>query len=177
MRIVTWNCCRGDFTAKAALLESMRADVVVFQECAKPATESAATLWFGDNPKIGVAIRARPSYQLKALPALVDAPKYVIPIAVTGPVEFTLFAVWSIGKQAYPYVEAVCKAVTLYRDLIRSGPTVLAGDFNSNAIWDKDHPADLNHSALVSQLEELGLASAYHHALGEKHGQETKPSY
>ena len=65
---------------------------------------------------------------------------------MSGPRDFTLFAIWSVGGQQYRYVEAVVKAVHMYRDLIGAALTVIAGDFNSNAIWDKEHPADLNHA-------------------------------
>lgn len=138
---------------------------------------SADTLWFSDNPKIGLAVRARPPYQFQALPSLPDTPKYVIPVSVTGPVSFTLFAVWSIQGQEHPYVRAICKAVDLYSHLIRDNPAVVVGDFNSNAIWDKDHPPEMNHSALVDRLASLGLVSAYHHVRNEPHGAEKEPSY
>lgn len=177
MRIVTWNCCRGDFEVKAGLLNALNADVVVFQECAKPLTESQDTLWFGDNPKNGLAVRARPPYHLKALPAQADAPKYVIPVAVTGPVNFTLLAVWSVGKQEYPYVRAISKSIDLYEEAITGVPAVVMGDFNSNAIWDTEHPADLNHSALVSKLASFDMVSAYHHVRKESHGSEREHSY
>ena len=32
MRLVTWNCCRGAFGKKAALLDSLSADVTVIQD-------------------------------------------------------------------------------------------------------------------------------------------------
>jgi len=51
------------------------------------------------------------------------------------------------------------------------------GDLNSNAIWDQQHPAALNHSALVERLRILDLASAYHAFFAEKQGAETRPTY
>jgi hypothetical protein len=58
MRLVTWNCCRGPFEEKVALLNSLSPDVVVMQECGKPRAEDHQTLWFGDNPRTGLGLRA-----------------------------------------------------------------------------------------------------------------------
>ena len=177
MRLVTWNCCRGPYARKMPLLDTLAPDIAVVQECAKPELQSPNCLWFGDNPKQGVAVRASPPYRLQALPVLQDAPKYAIPVSATGPTEFTLLAVWTLGKQPYRYVEAAARAVDMYRDLIAGSPTVLIGDLNSNAIWDATHPPEFNHSALVKRLAGLGLVSAYHHSHKEPHGSETRPTY
>ena len=178
MRLVTWNCCRGAFDRKVPLLDRLAADIAVVQECARPACESPTCLWFGDNLRQGLAVRARPPYRLKALPPLRDVPKYVIPIAVSGPRRFTLLAVWMLGKpQAHPYVEGAIRAIEMYRELIASSPTVVLGDLNSNTIWDHQHKPHLSHSGLVARLAELGLVSAYHHYRAEPHGRETKPTF
>lgn len=149
----------------------------MIQECAKPLAESPQRLWFGENPRQGIAVEAFGAYQLRALPVMADAPKYVLPVQVIGPRSFVLFAVWTLGKQTYPYVEAAARAVDLYRSVIAESPTVFVGDFNSNTIWDATHPRDLNHSSLVARLSSLGLVSAYHHARGETHGRESEATY
>jgi exonuclease III len=178
MRLVTWNCCRGSYERKVPLLDSLAADIAVVQECARPESESPTRLWFGDNPRQGLAVQARPPYRLKALPPLNDVPKYVIPISVTGPKRFTLLAVWMLGKpQTYPYVEGTHRAVEMYRDLLARSPTVVLGDLNSNTIWDHEHKPHSSHSGLVARLADLGLVSAYHHCLDEAHGSETQPTF
>jgi hypothetical protein len=106
----------------------------------------------------------------------VDVPKFVFPVQVLGPRNFTLIAVWSKGGQKYRYVMGVVKAIQTYRSLFESSPTVLIGDLNSNAIWDSLHPEGLNHSALINLLSELGLVSSYHHFYGEAQGLETRPT-
>lgn len=177
MRIVTWNCCRGAYAKKVPLLEALAPDIAVIQECAKPLAESEQCLWFGDNPRQGLAVQAYGGYQLHPLPVLLEAPKYVVPIEVSGPRRFTLFAIWTLGNQEFRYVEAAAKAVDLYRDVISASATVLIGDFNSNTIWDSTHPPELNHSALVRRLHGLGIVSAYHHMRGEAHGEESLPTF
>jgi hypothetical protein len=177
MRLVTWNSCRGPCAQKVGLLGTLRADIAVIQECAKPEAESASLLWFGDNPRQGIAVVARGDYRLKRLRRARAVPRYVFPVEVSGPHCFTLLAVWTKDKQEYKYIRAAVRAVHLYRKLIESGPTVLAGDTNSNAIWDKQHPAGQNHSALVAQLAGYGMVSAYHAFFNEPHGKETRPTY
>lgn len=177
MHLVTWNSCRGAYAKKAPLLDVLAPDIAVIQECSRPAIESETCLWFGDNPRQGIAIRATPPYRVRRLPALEGVPKYVVPISVEGPLEFTILAVWTKGNQTYNYVEAVVQAVGMYRGLITKSPTVLVGDLNSNVIWDATHHRELNHSALVTLLDTLGLVSAYHTFHGELPGRETRPTF
>lgn len=176
MRIVTWNCCRGAYAKKVPLLDSLAADIAVIQECGRPTTESETCLWFGDNPRQGIAVRSTNGYRLWALPALPDVPKFVFPVEVTGPESFLLLVVWSKGRQTFRYVMGVVKAVETYRGLIASSPTMIVGDLNSNAIWDSSHPKHLNHSALIALLAELGIVSSYHAFFGEAQGKETRPT-
>jgi hypothetical protein len=177
MRLVTWNCCRGPCAQKVGLLDALQADIAVLQECARPAAESDSLLWFGDNLRQGIAVVARGGYRLKRLRQARSVPRYVFPVAVSGPHSFTLLAVWTKDKQEYKYIRAAVRAVHLYRKLIESGPTVLAGDTNSNAIWDKQHPVKMNHSALVKKLAGHGMVSAYHTFFNEAQGNETRPTY
>jgi endonuclease/exonuclease/phosphatase family metal-dependent hydrolase len=60
---------------------------------------------------------------------------------------------------------------------MQAQPTVLLGDFNSNTIWDAEHPSDRSHSALVRYLEGLGLVSAYHSRYEEVQGRESRPTF
>lgn len=175
MRIVTWNCCRGPALKKLPLLEPLRPTVSIVQECPRPLTEDDATLWFGDNPRQGIAVIASAGYRITAVQAR-EVPRYIIPIQVSGPVSFLLLAVWSQQDPEFRYVKGIIRAVDCYRDLIVGQPTVVAGDFNSNTIWDYKRPVGQNHSGLVRNLAELGLVSAYHHFYGEAHGTESRPT-
>ncbi len=177
MILVTWNCCRGPYLKKVALLDSLNADIAVLQECPRPPIESDRCLWFGDNPRQGIAIIAKPPYSLARLPARRAVPRFIVPMTVTGPRAFTLLAVWSKARQKHTYVAAVMKAVRMYRELLAAGPAVVIGDFNSNTFWDESRPADRNHSALVKMLGGLNLVSAYHTHFGEAQGAETRPTY
>lgn len=171
MRLVTWNARRGKFLQKSALLEPLLADIAVIQEIAAPAEASPQILWYGENRNQGMAVVARAPYTLTRLPELEGVPKYIVPVAVSGPRSFTLFAVWTLGEQARPYVQAACTAIDMYTVHFES-TVVLLGDFNSNAIWNKEHRKGLNHEAMVDRLRSRGLTSAYHSTRGVEHGVE-----
>lgn len=177
MRLITWNCCRGRFSAKVPLVQALVPDVAVLQECARPAEEEPSCLWFGENSRQGVAVLASGGYRVKALPSAPGVPRFTFPVQVSGPETFLILAVWSQRGPEYPYVEAVIRAVELYRESICSQSTVVIGDFNSNAIWDGKRPPSRSHSGLVQLLSALGLVSSYHSFFGEAHGAETRPTH
>ena len=178
LKLLTWNCCRGSFETKPPLVDHFNADISVFQEVSKPKVARANVLWFGKNPKIGMAIQARTPYSIKPLPALDGVPEYIVPIQVNGPQNFTLFAVWTKNDKALPYIRSLSTALDRYVDLLCQGaPVVVMGDFNSNAIWDKQHPKHLNHSSMVDRLDSVGLVSAYHQHSSFRHGEESDSTF
>ena len=177
MRLLTWNCCGGPFSKKIPLLTSLAPDIAVLPECPKPETECDTRLWFGENRHKGIAVLTSPRYRIRALSLEPNVPKFAFPLEVTGPVNFRLLVIWSKGKQPYRYVMGIVKAIQMYRHVIEGLPTVVIGDFNSNAIWDSWHSPDLNHSALVKLLGDLGLVSSYHYFYGETYGAETRPTF
>lgn len=175
MRIVTWNCCRGPVSRKLPLLASLRPCLSIIQECPRVQRDDGSLLWFGTNPRQGIAVIASGDWRIVAGEQR-DVPPFTFAVQVTGPVDFLLLAVWSQRNDDFRYVRAVIRAVECYRDLIVSQPTVIAGDFNSNTIWDYKRPETHNHSGLVRLLASLDLVSAYHQFFGETQGKESRPT-
>ena len=114
------------------MLEALSADIAVLQECARPLAESESLLWFGDNPRQGLAVVARGDYKLRRVRRARSVPKYVIPVEVTGPRNFLLFAVWTKTNQEHCYVEAAVRAVYLYRKLIASATSSVSSASNAS---------------------------------------------
>jgi len=73
-------------------------------------------------------------------------------------------------------VEQVWKAIDHYDRFISNKMTLLAGDFNSNTIWDKKR-STRNHSDVVKRLEEKGVFSCYHFHHKQSQGKEMHPTY
>jgi endonuclease/exonuclease/phosphatase family metal-dependent hydrolase len=99
---------------------------------------------------------------------------------VKGALNFTLVAVWACavkGNHRESYVGQIHKALRRRREWFGSGPVVMAGDFNSNAIFDRNRPK-ANHTTMVDELmEKYGLVSAYHNVYEMKHGAEEAPTF
>ena len=176
MRLVTWNCCRGGFDAKVRALDGLRYDIALVQEIARPDGENLPTrLWIGDKPTHGVAAVAANGFTLRRHRSPLGPLDPVVPIQVSGPRSFNLIAVW--GRQESRYIRGVHARLVALKGVVRRRPTVIAGDFNSNTIWDKPR-APIDHSRFVAWMrEELGLVSAYHAHFGEAHGMESTPTY
>ena len=177
MRLLTWNLCRGTLDRKGQAVAAVGFDIAVLPEVAKLSGETDHALWFGQNPRQGMAVLSSEEYFLRALPRSNDIPQLVVPIEVRGPRSFTLLAVWTLHQKHFRYIRAASKAIDHYASLFDTGPVVLLGDFNANKIWDNHHPPDLNFSSVAARLRQHGLVSAYHHHRAQAFGSETDPTF
>jgi hypothetical protein len=127
--------------------------------CAKPTRPHPGVHWLGGKPTQGVAVSVRPPSTAVAPPDAGTDDQVAYPVRIEGPRAFNLLAVWT--KPRPTYVASLWDALTQHADWLRDGPSVVAGDFNSHARWDrKGRP---NHSDLVARLrDEFGLVSAWH---------------
>lgn len=184
MKIITWNCNMA-FRKKAEYILRHKPDILVVPECEQPEKlaglpkrlQPKSSLWFGQNPNKGLGVFAYGEYSLRVLESHNESLKIILPIEVSGPENFTLFAVWA-NNPADPdgaYVEQTWKALTHYNEAIGAGTTVLAGDFNSNTIWDRPRRVG-NHSALVEKLAEKNISSCYHLYHSQQQGKEKHPT-
>jgi exonuclease III len=183
MKLITWNCARG-FDKKKALIFPTNPDIAVIQECSKKSTESPAydgyeAVWTDGNPKIGMGVFYKKNWSLRRLDETPSGIEWIVPFAVTGPQNFTLIAVWACqikGDKRASYVGQIGRALHEHRDWFESGPIVMMGDFNSNAVLNKGR-SGWNHSNMVSELATRGLVSGYHALNNQEHGSETTPTF
>lgn len=175
-RIVTWNCA-GKLREKYTLLQSLKADICIVQECENPVASrhkgyrefAANALWTGDVHYKGLGVFAREGISLSLLDWEAFCLRHFLPVRVNE--QWNLLAVWA----AKPYIEEYYVYHSIHRDKIDSH-TVVAGDFNSNQRWDRKHNKR-SHSAVAQMLADAGLVSAYHQVKGEMHGQESEPTF
>ncbi len=88
-------------------------------------------------------------------------------------------AVWACASGTSKkdrYVGQVYRALVTHSEWFNGNPVVVAGDFNSNTIWDGSRKSG-NHSDVVKFLDERGLVSAYHQNFNECQGTETTPTF
>lgn len=185
MKLITWNC-QGAFRKKAQQLNSLQPTIAVIQECESPLKLRfqgdlrlpTDFVWQGDNPDKGVGVFAYGDLQLAIDPSYDPTIRHCIPVRIQGEYNLNLLAIWAMGhkEKARSYIGQVYYAVQRYADFIRERATILVGDFNSNAIWDRER-AISNHSGVVKALAVANMASAYHEYFGETPGQENQNTY
>lgn len=167
---------------KADALLSLNPDVAVIPECTLKSIvafqeRGYETEWFGSDPlKKGLGVLSRKGWTVRALPPSVH--KWVVPIDIGGPIPFRLLAVWACRseiKGTSHYIGQLYHALLSQTGWFDGGPVVLAGDLNSNKVWDKERKVG-NHSDVVKMLDEWGLVSAYHQFHGEEQGRESCPT-
>ena len=104
--------------------------------------------------------------------------KWIVPVKVDSPTPFTLIAVWAcaVGSSRKDrYIGQIYQALMAHPEWFNGNPVVVAGDFNSNKIWDAKRKVG-NHSDVVKVLGERGLVSAYHEYFNESQGLESSPT-
>lgn len=187
MRLVAWNCNMALHRKRAALL-ALAPDIAVISECAAPerlaaqgALDGFATepVWIGRNPAKGLAVFARNGYSVRLAEDYWPALRWIAPVRVDGPVMCSLLAVWaqnfSAGVIRKHQVGPLRRGLARYRAFLAERPSLVAGDFNHNVIWDRPGWRN-NHAGAVARLEALGLVSVYHALSGEAPGAESVPT-
>jgi exonuclease III len=186
MKIITWNCNMA-YRKKATAILQYQPDIVVVPECEHPeklefspgTTLPKHMLWFGANKNKGIGIFSYSDFKFKLLRNYNPELKLIIPIAVKGGgFDFTLFAIWANnpGDPDGQYVTQTWKALEHYNKKLKRKATILAGDFNSNTIWDRPS-REGNHTDVVKRLEKKGIYSCYHKHLQQLQGKEQHPTH
>ncbi len=188
MRLVAWNCNMA-LDRKIEALLRLRPDVAVISECANPerlrlrgadAWLESEPIWIGNNPNKGLAVLTFNGYSAQLAEPYHPTLRYIAPVHISGAVDFNLLAVWaqnaSGGVIRKHQLGPLRRALAKYTPDFLSHPSVVAGDLNSNKIWDKPGWR-INHMAKVAIMEKLGLISAYHAVTGDLNGEETIPTH
>jgi exodeoxyribonuclease III len=187
MRLVIWNCAMK-FDQKYRELLGLRPDVAIISECAElnvlarkaPDFIPTSTVWHGENPSKGLAVFSFGNYQLTTSRDPQTDLKYVLPVDVHGPMNFKLLATWAFmgrndmkdGKDPGPLL----RSTFTYEAEIKSGNTIMAGDFNNHPRWDRPKNPR-NFADFLSRMDDLGMTSAYHKIYGLPMGEETVPTH
>ena len=175
------------FRKKADFILKLKPDILIVPECEHPeklnfqfdTPKPKDTLWFGTNQNKGLAIFSYSDYRFKLSGNYNPKLRLIIPIEVTGgQFDFTLFAIWAYNPQdrEYNYIGQVWKALNYYKDTLNCKNIILAGDFNSNVIWDKLNRKS-SHSMVVEKLKNLNISSCYHSHRNQVQGKEKHPTY
>ncbi len=200
MKIVTWNC-GGGFRNKIGHADSLNADLLIIQECEDPALSSIEYrkwagdyIWTGSNKNKGIGIFPKNghsvetlkwsgNYSLNGLHSQSEAKSWwtedlqlFLPFTLNN--DINILACWTKGSNdlVFGYIGQLWKYIQIHRNDLKYPRTIIAGDLNSNAIWDKPDRW-WNHSDAISELEELGFESLYHYLNDCAQGLEEHPTF
>jgi exonuclease III len=187
LRVVTWNC-NGAFRKKFASIEKFNADIYIIQECEDPSrvvkkpegyeSFSKGHLWTGDNKNkgLGVFVRNGVSIEKTELDQTWNELnlKWFLPFQTEN--KQKMLAVWSHRGESdeYRYIGQFWCFLQKHKENMRN--TVIAGDFNSNTIWDYKR-SECTHSNCVKDLKAIGIESLHHVIEGVAQGEETKHTF
>lgn len=164
------------YAKKRHLIESLRPDVVILAEVSQKAvTESTAPFkaWIGSNPNKGLGAIGFTERNYESHDADPRLPWH-LPFTVDG---LNIIGLWAhVRDKDLKYVRVTHQIVDRHRDFLERAPSLLIGDFNSSANWDRLHTGR-NHSMLVEKLERFGRHSAYHGQEKTAQGAERHPTF
>lgn len=175
------------FRKKANKILSFNPDVLIVQECEHidkiifeaSLPQPTSAVWYGDSVHKGLGVFSFNGFRLRKCRNHNAALKTIAPIEIiSNTYNVMLFAIWA-NNASDPdgqYVTQVWKAIHHYSRQIKGKQTILAGDFNSNAIWDRKSRIG-NHSDVVAKLANKGIKSCYHHHHNQAHGREAHPTF
>ena len=175
------------FRNKAHFILAKLPDILIVPECEHPdklifkdGTKIPEDIfWHGSNPNKGLGIFSYSNYKFKLLDCYNPELKTILPLLVTGgEIDFTLFAICAYNEDDKPnqYIGQVWKAIHHYDSILNDGKIILAGDFNSNKIWDQKHRKG-NHSDVVDILKGKDICSTYHGYSNQEQGAEEHPTF
>lgn len=185
MKIVTWNC-NGALRNKFQHLSELNADIHIIQECENPEQTkhkqylswSRNHLWTGSNKNKGIGIFAAEHIRIELLDwsnvYKGHTVKHFLPCSINN--NFQILGVWTHQNNSpnFGYIGQLWKYLQVNKQNLQK--IIIAGDFNSNSIWD-EWDRWWNHSDVVRDLKELGIMSLYHKHFKEEQGKESKPTF
>lgn len=168
------------FRKKADVILPHHPDILIVPECEHPdkiifsntyATPTN-TYWYGQNKNKGFAIFSFGDLKIKLLNHNPDF-KYILPLNIyNDKISLTVLAIWAQKPDNHDcYTEQIWNAIHFYHVLLHHENIILAGDFNSNSIWDKPKRT-YNHTNLVELLKTKNILSSYHHFHNQIQGKE-----
>lgn len=180
MRIAVWNCA-GSFRTKHGYIAEHGPDIAVISECeepprlkgAYPTAQFADALWVGERPSRGLAILVREGLQLKRHDSYSPEFTHIVPAVIAGDFALTLIATWIKPSQYLKYDGQLFYGFRHY-EAILPGCAIIAGDWNTNAVWDSKNGEGF--TAIQKIVQGHGFRSAYHETYQERFGGESRPT-
>ena len=173
------------FRKKAEKILDKNPDILIVPECEnldklifpKGVPLPQDSYWYGLNPHKGIGVFSYSDYTITLCKEFKPDFKFIIPLIIQNEQEsFILMAFWcQKPEKTDNYGIQTWEALKYYSKLLKSEKIILAGDFNSNTIWDKPN-REANHSNIVKKLRRNNIESLYHLWKKEEQGKESSPT-
>lgn len=170
MIVITWNSNMA-FRRKYKKILYYNPDLLVIPECENPEKFKNSfysdVMWIGNNYNKGLGVFSFNNIKLSLHQLYCEDYKYVLPVEVIlhNKKIMNLIAIWAQNNIEDPkkrYIGNVWCALGYYRELLKE-PTVIAGDFNWNVIWDHDkYPLYGTLTDVITLLRQHDIQSVYH---------------
>lgn len=183
MRLVIWNCHQA-LHRKHKDLMALAPDVALIPECADPnslklkmelfKSNVSDSAWTGINSSKGLGLFTYNDFNIRKESVWTNGGKLSIKADVTNTkIDLKVLGLWTQGPG---YIEEAHRSVDFHLRELRDSNVILAGDLNSNKIWDNKHSP--NHTSFVTKLKnEFNLVSAYHNYFNELQGSESRGTF
>jgi hypothetical protein len=186
LRIVVWNCNMA-LHMKFERLLSLNPDIAIIPECAEPDVIRRKSAdfafsdceWAGLYPNKGLGVFSFGNLALRRHQSWERRNHIMLPLEIRGSIAANLLAVWAHNHRVPPSVNpepgTTADGIRYYADFLRVTSSIVAGDFNANAIWDATNRYP--KFAEVDQcLRALKLTSIYHAYTNNSLGKEAEPT-
>lgn len=162
-------------------------DLLIVPECEHPDKFKNKfyddVLWIGENKNKGLAVFSFNDFEIAVHESYCEKYRYILPVKVLNnrEINLNLIAVWSQNNKEDPkrrYIGEIWQSLNYYKNLFGS-PTIVAGDFNWNVIWDGEHlkfPLLGTLTDVVKFLNRFEISSIYHTLKQVKFGAEKDPT-
>lgn len=175
------------FRKKFEKVINLNPDLIIIQECENDeklkshlkSINYSQLIWYCNNPHKGVAIISFNNSQIELNENHNPEFEYIIPVNLkVEKRRINLFCIWAMPhktERIKRYIGQIWGAINFYSNKLNED-SILIGDFNINAIWDKKKIIG-NHSDVVGFLDKKNIHSIYHQKTKLEHGDEQNPTF